>query len=97
MKKKHRELLSELSGICNELGGVLDYTATHESKLRDRQRAHMHVYHVLYGILTDHPDNDNAEDDMKQSLEHLEKLKALTKRLYPDRKGYDNFPNTSRD
>lgn len=88
MKVKHRKILSQLSSICNALGSDLDYTATHESKLRDRQKAHMLVSHVLYGVLVDHPENEHAEDDMKTAIESLEKLKELTKKTYTDRNGF---------
>lgn len=88
MKSKHRKILSELSSICNSLGADLDYTATHESKLRDRQKAHMLVSHVLYGVLVDSPENDYAEDDMKKALESLDELKKLTIKTYTDRNGF---------
>lgn len=90
MIKKHREILSELCSVCNSLGSKLDYTATHESKLRDRQRAHMLVHHVLFGVLVDHPENDNAEDDMKKAIDSLEELKRLQSKTYPDRNNYLN-------
>jgi hypothetical protein len=90
MKKKHREILSELCAICNQLGVKLDYTATHESKLRDRQQAHMLAHHVLFGVLVDHPENDQAEDDMNKAIESLNELKALQAKTYPDRNNYLN-------
>jgi hypothetical protein len=88
MKKKHREILSELCAICNQMGANLDYTATHESKLKDRQQAHMLVHHVLFGVLVDNPENDQAEDDMKKAIESIEGLKRLQAKTYPDRNNY---------
>ena len=88
MKKKHREILSELCAVCNAIGATLDYTATHESKLKDRQQAHMFVHHVLFGVLVDHPENENAEIDMQKAIESLEELKILQGKTYPDRNNY---------
>ena len=88
MLKYHRKILSELQSLCNSLGATLDYTATHESKLKDRQRAHVLVSDVLYGVLVDHPDNDHRSEDLDKAYKALEKLKDLTKKTYTDRQGY---------
>lgn len=87
MKNKHRKILSELCGHCNSIGGELDGTSTHESKYKDRQRAHMLVYKVLYGVLTDHPDNEDAEENISDAETALSEIQLLTKKIYPDRKG----------
>ena len=87
MKKKHRKILCELLDSMNQLGGVLDRTSTHESKLWDRQRAHMLSYNVLYAVLADHPENDSSEDDFVKAEECLKELQELTKKTYPDRVG----------
>lgn len=81
-------MLSELSWICNQLGGELDYTSTHESKLKDRQRALMDVSKVLFGVLSDCKDNDHREHDLEVAYKCLEKLEALRQKTYPDRNGY---------
>lgn len=88
MLKYHRIILSELAAICNQLGAELDYTSTHESKLKDRQKAHMLVHHVLYGVLVDSPENDNRKDDLEKAYKSLDELKALTKKTYTDRNGF---------
>lgn len=87
MGKKHRTMLNELMNICNSLGGTLDSTATSESKFIDRQRAHMLVSDVIYGILADHKNNENASEDFNAAIESLEKLKLLKNKIYPDRRG----------
>ncbi len=91
MKKKHRELLSELCGLCNQLGGDLDGTATHESKYKDRQKANMLSYKILYAVLADHPENDNNEINFEAAETALVKMRELTKKTYPDRKGLYGF------
>lgn len=88
MTKAHRRILSELQSICNSLGSTLDYTATHESKLKDRQRAHSLVADVLYGVLVDDPENDYREEDMQKAEKSLMELKQLQKKTYTDRQGY---------
>jgi hypothetical protein len=88
MIKKHREILSQLMSACNSLGGSLDRTATHESKLWDRQRAHMLVSNVLFGVLTDHPDNDCRFDDMRKAIDSLNELNSLVTKTYTDRIGF---------
>ncbi len=87
MKKKHRKLLSELMDYCNTLGSDLDGTATHESKYRDRQRANMLSWKVLYYVLADHPENDNNEINYENAIDSLQKMKDLIEKKYPDRKG----------
>lgn len=66
----------------------MDYTSTHESKLKDRQQAHMLVHHVLFGVLVDCKENDQRGEDLDKAYESLEKLKQLVKKMYPDRNGY---------
>lgn len=88
MTKKHRKVLAELCDICNEIGGELDGTATHESKYKDRQRAHMDVYTVLYGVLTDMPENDEKEQDWERLEKSLQALRGLKNKVYPDRNGH---------
>jgi len=93
---RNRKILSELCGLCNELGGDLDGTATHESKYKDRQRAHMLVYKVLYGVLVDSPDNDQRDHDMEEANEALKKLKEVAAKNYPDRNGLHSFTDPSQ-
>lgn len=88
MKVKHRLILSELQSICNSLGSLLDYTATHESKLKDRQRAYSLVSDVLFGVLVDHPDNEYKEEDMSKGMKALADLRVLVSKTYTDRHGY---------
>lgn len=73
--------------LCGDLGGSLDYTATHYNKLRDRQKALGKVSIILYGVLLDHPDNEMREDDKQRAEEVLEEVRKLTKIVYPDRSG----------
>jgi hypothetical protein len=87
MKPKHRKILSELCQLCNQLGGILDGTSTHESKYKDRQRALMDVYAVLYGVLTDVPENDDSETGWEMLENGMSKLRELSTKKYPDRKG----------
>jgi len=87
MTKKQRAMLIDLLGFCNVLGGCLDRTSTHESKLWDRQEALMDVYKVLYGVLTQHKENDYADEDWDEAEKSLENIKQLTKKVYPDRIG----------
>ena len=93
MKKKHREILAELCEVCNVLGSDLDGTATHQTKYIDRQAAHKYVYKVLYGVLVDDPQNDQREYSVEQGAEALKKLRELTTKNYPDRKGLHSFTN----
>lgn len=98
MKAKHRKILIHLMNACNRLGGSLDYTATHESKLKDRQRAHMQVYKVLYAILADHPENESVHQDFEAAEKAIEELQALCLKDYPDRNGRltQQQPNKSK-
>jgi hypothetical protein len=91
MKAKHRKLLCELLEYTNKLGGDLDGTATHESKYKDRQKANMLTYKVLYAVLSDHPENDNSLHDFEVAREALNEMKALTTKNYPDKRGFYNF------
>ena len=80
MNKWQRRILNELMELCNELGGTLDYTATHYNKLRDRQKGLMKCYNVIYGVLVDNPMSDTQEDDRKaaeDAIAELKKLKAI--------------------
>lgn len=88
MNKKHRKILAELQSVCNSLGSTLDYTATHVSKLKDRQRAHALVSDVLFGVLVDHPENDYKEDDMRKAEIALVELRKLERKTYTDSSGY---------
>lgn len=88
MKSNERKLLQRLMVVCNNLGGRLDLTATCTLKLYDRQRALSLVSNVLYGILTQHPDNEYSEEDMENALCSLEKLESLVGKEYPDKNGY---------
>lgn len=73
--------------ISNSLGGVLDGTSTHETKYKDRQRAHMLSYKVLYAVLSDHPENDNNDINFENAKEALEQMRLLKNKIYPDRTG----------
>lgn len=97
MKAEHRKILRELMSLCNDLGGSLDGTATNEAKYRDRQRALMKCCIILYAVLSDHPDNDNREDNFKDAWESIEHLKGLKDKVYPDRNGFiTSTPTTSK-
>lgn len=87
MKNRHRILLRELMEYSNQLGGVLDGTSTNEAKYRDRQRAHMLSYKVLYAVLSDHPENESTKIEFDNARKSLEEMKELTKKNYPDRQG----------
>ena len=87
MTKNERILLNRLMDVCNKLGGAVDRTAVSERKLFDHQQAHMQVSNVLYGMLTQHPDNEYSEEDMKKALINLEYLEELVNVEYPDRNG----------
>lgn len=87
MKSKHRKMLQELMGYANALGGSLDGTSTSEAKYRDRQKANMLTYKILYAVLSDHPDNDNREAELDTAEKSLLEMKSLTEKKYPDRKG----------
>jgi hypothetical protein len=87
MNAWQRKTLQELMTLCNELGGSLDYTATHYNKLRDRQQGLMKCWQVIYSVLTDHSENDDREDDRQRAEEAIEKLRELAKIEYPDRSG----------
>lgn len=80
-------MLQELMQITGDLGGSLDYTATHYNKLRDRQLALGKVAKVVYGVLLDHANNEEREDDKRFAEEKLEEIKNLLKIVYPDRSG----------
>lgn len=87
MKAKHRKILKELMGYTNQLGGNLDGTSTNEAKLRDRQRAHMNSYRILYAVLSDHPDNDDNVTPWEIAQKAIKEMEELTKKEYPDRTG----------
>lgn len=82
-------MLSDLMSYCDWMGSTLDGTATNTMKFIDRQRAHRLVYKVIYGILSDDPENDNREDNMNDAVEALEQMKRLSKKEYPDK--HDNL------
>jgi hypothetical protein len=85
MKKRHRDILRDLMQLCNDLGGDLDGTSTCEAKYRDRQQAHRYAYRILLAVLSDHPENDNAEMEWEQAYEAMGQLKSLKEKKYPDR------------
>ena len=87
MKKSHRKILSDLQIMCNQMGSTLDYTSTNESKLRDRQQSLMKISHILFGILVDHPENENNDYDQQLLKESMEHMRMLAKKEYPDRQG----------
>ena len=87
MNSWQRKILQELMDVCNQLGGSLDYTATHYNKLRDRQKALMECYHVVYGVLTDHSENECREEDRERAEKAILKMKELIEIVYPDRSG----------
>lgn len=87
MKAKHRKVLQELMDLCAYLGNTLDYTATHISKLKDRQIAHKYIFKVLYGLLTDSPDNEYKNDDWESLEGALKDLRELKDKIYPDSSG----------
>ncbi len=88
MKGSHRKVLQELMDICAYLGNQLDYTATHDSKLKDRQQAHKYVYRILYSLLTDSPKNEYRHEDWENLEAALKALRELKHKNYPDRNGY---------
>lgn len=87
MKAKHRKMLAELMQYANQLGGVLDGTSTNEAKYRDRQKANMLTYKVIYAILGDSPENPSSEYEFEIARKALDEMKALTEKEYPDRSG----------
>src|ERR1051326_4753081 len=87
MNAWQRKILQDLMGLCNEMGGSLDYTATHYNKLRDRQQALMKCYLVIYAVLTDHSENEHREDDRARAEQAISEMKEISKIIYPDRNG----------
>lgn len=73
--------------VCNKLGSRLDLTAVCTLKLYDRQQALMLVSNVLYGILSQHEDNECSYEDMNKALLSLKKLESLVDKEYPDKMG----------
>lgn len=80
-------LLTRLMTVCNKLGGKVDRTAVSGQMLYEYQQAHMLVCNVLYGVLTQHPDNEYAEEDMDKALKCLDQMEYLADKEYPDRNG----------
>lgn len=60
-------------------------------KYIDRQNAHKYVFRVLYGVLCDSPDNDQLKHDLEQVDKAMAELRALTEKVYPDRRGFTSF------
>ena len=87
MKKKQRKMLAQLCELCNQLGSDLDGTATNNKKYIERQKAHMLVYKVIYGVLVDETENPNRNYDINIAMGALTDLEVLTKKVYPDRNG----------
>ena len=67
---------------CNAIGSPLDTTATPVAKLIDRQKAHMLVYKVIYGVLSDSPENDYREEDWQNAQQAIEQLNNLKSKTY---------------
>lgn len=88
MTKKQRNLLSRTMSACNDLGGNLDYSSTNIVKLMDRQKAHMLVYNVIYGVFGDDPQNDQRFYDLEMAETNLIELEQLRGKSYPDKNGY---------
>lgn len=87
LSKRQREMLAELSSICNSLGNDLDASATNVRKYIDRQEAHRHVYKITYGICVDEPENDFREENIADAEQSLIALKEIANRKYKDRNG----------
>lgn len=47
----------------------------------------MLVSNVLYGILSQHEDNECSYEDMNKALLSLKKLESLVDKEYPDKMG----------
>lgn len=88
MTQNERKILQRLMVACNNLGGILDLTATCTLKLYDRQRGLSLVSNVLYGILAQHPDNEYNKEDIDNAIDSLNKLEKLVEKEYPDKNGY---------
>lgn len=67
---------------CNKLGSPIDRTAISEIKLYEFQQAHMLVSNVLYGILSQHKENEYAKEDMDKAINSLNKIEILTDKEY---------------
>lgn len=88
LSKYQRNILAELMGLTNDLGGTLDGTATSGQKYIDRQRAMMNVYKVIYGLFGDNPLNDNRDDDIETIEKNMQILRDLKDKVYPDKNGF---------
>jgi len=91
MNKKQREQLSKLMTICNDLGHTLDYTATNQKKLIERQQSIGLIGRFIFHFFGDHKNNDYREYDLEQAEILLEELDELTKKDYGDRYGIKSF------
>jgi len=80
-------MLYRLQKACSWLGNKLDGTATHPHKYQYRQLAHSSVAKVIYGILSDDPENPQREYDVEEAEIHLGYLESLTKAEFSDRSG----------
>ena len=87
MTSKQRNMLNRLMDACHSLGNQLDATATSPMKYIERQAAHKLVHKVLYGVLTDMPENDYRDQDWEESEQYMQKLESLVKKQYNDRNG----------
>lgn len=86
--KRQREILAELSELCNQLGVELDGTATSVRKYIDRQLSLMDVHTIIYGVLCDDPENEFREEDVARCYEALQSLRDTKAKIYPDKNGY---------
>lgn len=86
--KRQREILAELSELCNQLGVELDGTATNVRKYIDRQMALMDVHKIIYGVLCDDSENEFRDEDVADAYKSLETLREIKSKIYPDRNGY---------
>ena len=77
-------MLSRTNEACNALGGHLDGTATNRTKYVDRQRAHLLVARILFGVCGDSKENDYREQDTEDAEEALTELESLVTKVYPD-------------
>lgn len=93
MTKWQREMFRRLMRATNDLGGMLDYTATNQRKLIDRQKAHGAVSTAIYHIFGDYKENDYRKDDMKNAEKLIIELEELSKVEYGDRYGINDFIN----
>lgn len=88
MTKENRSMLQRLMDACNKMGSQLDYTATTNAKLVDRQRCHGKVSNAIYHILCDHPNNEDRDLDRKEAEDYIKEVEAIASKQYTDRNGH---------